>query len=170
MCDPMTMGIVSIVSTVAATGVSMMGAKYQADAGAAAAKTTQMQEEANAHDAINRNRIKEQEQRMKTSQLIGRQKAVMGANGLDLTTGSPLDIIGDSAALGETDALTIRNNGERERDFHLSNANRAKMQGQVARDTGMFQMAGTALGGIGSVADKWYRFGSGSKAGFGFGN
>lgn len=152
------MTAVSIASTLAATGVSMMGAKYQADAGAAAAKTQEWQSQADAQDAINRNRIKEQEQRMKTSQLVGRQKAVMGANGLDLTTGSPLDIIGDTAALGEMDALTIHNNGERERDFHLSRANQAKMQGQVARDTGMFQMAGTALGGIGSVADKWYRF------------
>lgn len=154
------MTVVSLVSTVAATGVSMMGAKYQADAGKAAAKTTQMQEEADAVDSINRNRIAEERQREKTSLLIGRQKAVMGANGLDLTSGSPLDVIGDSAALGEMDALTIHNNGERERDFHLANAQKAAMQGKVAGDTGQFQMAGAALGGISSVADKWYRFSS----------
>jgi hypothetical protein len=157
MC-PVIMAVASIAASVAGTVVSMAGAQYQAEAGKNAAKSTQMQEEANAVDSINRNRIAEERQREKTSLLAGRQKAVMGANGLDLTTGSPLDVIGDTAALGEMDALTIHNNGERERDFHLANAKRAEMQGKVASDTGQFQMMGAALGGISSVADKWYRF------------
>lgn len=167
MCELVT-AIASIGASIAGTMVSMAGAKYQAEAGQNAAKSVQMQEEADAQDTIKRNQVAEERQREKTSLLIGRQKAVMGANGLDLTTGSPLDIIGDTAALGEQDALTIHNNGERERDFHLANAQKAKMQGQVAKDTGQFQMVGAALGGIGSVADKWYRFSN--PKGYGYGS
>lgn len=157
MCE-LVMAVASLAASIGGTMVSMAGAKYQADAGKSAAKSVEMQEQANAQDSINRNRVAEERQREKTSLLAARQKAVMGANGLDLTSGSPLDIIGDTAALGEMDALTIHNNGERERDFHLANANKAAMQGKVAADTGQFQMAGAALGGISSVADKWYRF------------
>ena len=38
----------------------------------------------------------------------------MAANGVDLSSGSPLDILGDTAMYGELDALTIRSNAERE--------------------------------------------------------
>lgn len=40
-------------------------------------------------------------QRMKTLQVIGSQKTAMAANGMDITQGTSLDIIQDTAAMGE---------------------------------------------------------------------
>jgi hypothetical protein len=52
--------------------------------------------------------------RLQTSQLMGKQQAAMAANGVDLTFGSPLDTIVDTAKMGELDAQNIRTNAYRE--------------------------------------------------------
>ena len=54
-----------------------------------------------AKDAVERGAREEQMQRAKNQQLLGRQRAAMGANGVDLGFGSPLDTMVDTAVLGE---------------------------------------------------------------------
>jgi hypothetical protein len=115
MCD---FGLVlSTALTAASTMVGVQGAKQEAASASAAseynAKVQDMNarlSERRARDALERGAQEEQQKRNENAQIMGRQKAAMAANGVDLTFGSPLDTLVDTATLGEIDALTIRRN------------------------------------------------------------
>jgi hypothetical protein len=51
---------------------------------------------------------------LKTAALMADQKAVAAANGVDVGSGSPTEIMASSKYLGERDALTIRDNAARQ--------------------------------------------------------
>lgn len=107
-----------------------------------------------AKDAIERGQLEEQRKRQEVSRIQGIQKAAMAANGVDLTFGSPLDTIVDTAAAGEIDALTIRSNSYREAyDYKVDAANKrngaqlSRMSADAASTGGYMSAAGTILGG-----------------------
>lgn len=156
MCvDPMTM--LMIGSTV----MSGVGAVQQGQAASASASYNAKVSDMNARladraarDAVERGKVEEQKQRQKTAQIIGQQQAGMAANGLDLGFGSPLDLLIDTATMGEIDALTIRSNTFREeRDIRQQGANyrgQASMQraqADSASTGGFLNAVGTVLGG-----------------------
>jgi hypothetical protein len=116
-----------------------------------------------AKDALARGAAEEQRKRMDTASLQGRQRAAMAANGVDLTFGSPLDTLVDTATMGEMDALTIRRNTAREAyDYTVQGANYrgdAAMSRASAKSSlsgGYLSAAGTVLGG-GAKAYQTYR-------------
>ena len=109
-------------------------------------------------------------QRMKTLQAVGSQQSAMAANGMDVTQGTSLDIIEDTAAMGELDALQIQTNYERkalayeQQGLNFSNESRMDViAGKNAYKTGMINAAQTGLNGVSkltNVASKWVSFGS----------
>lgn len=111
-------------------------------------------------------------QRMKTMQVVGSQQAAMAANGMDITDGTSLDIIEDTAAMGELDALQIQTNYERKALAYeqqgLNYNNEARMDviaGKNAYTTGVVKGVQTGLNGVSkmtNVASKWVSFGSGT--------
>lgn len=125
--------------------------------------------ERQARDAVERGQLEEQQQRMKTSQIIGKQRAAMAANGVDLGYGSPLDALVDTATIGELDALTIRANTYREeRDIRQGGQNlttqagalraegaNAAVAGRMGRTGGFLNAAGTILGGGAEAWKTW---------------
>lgn len=118
MCEPATiaLALTAVSGVVAAGGAVMQGqaqakqAKYQAAVETNNATIAGWQ----AEDATARGKIEEQRQRLATARLRGAQRAGMAANGVEIDSGSPLDVLMDTAQLGELDALTIRSNAERE--------------------------------------------------------
>jgi hypothetical protein len=99
--------------------------------------------------------------RQKVAQLQSKQRAQLGAAGIDLTSGSALQLQEDTAMLGEADALRIRSNAERQASALETSAGLTSAQGDYAQTAGYNQAAGTILSGaatIGSsgVADKWF--------------
>ena len=109
-------------------------------------------------------------QRIKTLQAIGSQKTAMAANGMDVTQGTSLDIIEDTAAMGELDALQIETNYERKALAYEQQANNFSNQanldvisGRNAYKSGKINAVTEGLNGIsklGNVASKWVGFGS----------
>ena len=109
-------------------------------------------------------------QRTKTMQAVGSQQAAMAANGMDITQGTSLDIIEDTAAMGELDALQIQTNYERKAQAYEQKANNfnneANMDviaGKNAYKTEMINAAQTGLNGVAKLTDvssKWVGFGS----------
>lgn len=109
-------------------------------------------------------------QRMKTLQAVGSQQAAMAANGMDITQGTSLDIIEDTAAMGELDALQIQTNYERKALAYeqqgLNFNNEARMDviaGKNAYKTGMVKGVQTGLNGVSkltNVSSKWVSFGT----------
>lgn len=115
-------------------------------------------------------------QRMKTVQNIGAQQAAMASNGIDITSGTALDTIEDTATAGELDALMTMYNSERtainyeQQASNFNNqANLDSIAGQNARKAGTINSIsyglnslaglgdgiGKGLGNIGKVSSKW---------------
>ncbi|MCM1339944.1 MAG: hypothetical protein NC191_09765, partial [Muribaculaceae bacterium] len=100
------------------------------------------------------------------AQRIGSQQAAMAANGIDISSGTALDIIDDTSAMGELDALTTRYNSETKalayenQASNFSNqANLDIISGQNAYKSGMLNAVGSGVKGLGdtaSVASKWF--------------
>lgn len=91
----------------------------------------------------------------------------MAANGFDASVGTNVDIVGDTAAYGELDALTSQYNKETQAigyEAQASNfnnqANLDIMAGQNAYKSGMTSAVGAGLNGLasvsGTVANNWY--------------
>lgn len=155
MCD------LVMALTIGSSVLGAMGKIQQANAQAAAgeynAKVAEMNatlSERRAKDALERGKVEEQRKRQEVAQLKGRQMAAMAANGVDLSFGSPLDTLVDTAVLGELDALTIRRNFARESYDHRvaavngrADATLSRMNADAARTGGWLAAAGTVLGG-----------------------
>lgn len=98
-----------------------------------------------SQDALERGRLLEQRHRIDTRRLIGDQRAYMAAQGIDVNRDSALDVQADTAAMGELDALTIRNNAVREAwGYEVQGMNYAN-QSQLYGAAGDTAMAGSIL-------------------------
>ncbi|WP_421707111.1 virion core protein, T7 gp14 family [Algihabitans sp.] len=161
-----------IASTAAALGSAAMQMQAQSQQAAAQRASLNYQRqvsennartsEALAEDARQRGRAQERAQRMQTRQLLGRQRAVLGATGLQADSGSALDILGDTAALGELDALQIRDNATREAwRFRVQASNDQAQADLFGLEASHVQGASPAplLSALGTVSDRWYGYG-----------
>ena len=88
-------------------------ARYQAQVAAQSQELMHRQ----AADATQRGQVAEENRRRLTAQQIGRQQAAFAAQGTDLE-GSPTDVLGDTAAAGEVEALTLRSQAARQAYEH----------------------------------------------------
>lgn len=170
----MCVAALPLIATVASTVIGAAGTIYQAQSASASANyQAQVNEnnaiiaDRNAADARKRGAEAEQEHRRRVSALQGKQTAVMAASGVDLGSGSPLNILADTAQMGELDAVTIRNNAEREALGYESQGMNFRAEAQLsrsaaksARTAGMIGAAGSVVSGFGQVAEKWYKMGS----------
>ena len=87
---------------------SMFSSMRNADASASYSKSVA---DANAAQARNAAAIEEDTSRFRTGRLMATQRANYAASGLSFE-GSPLEVMGDTAAQAELDALRIRYGGE----------------------------------------------------------
>lgn len=159
MCD------LAIALTIGSTLLGAAGQMQQAQAASSAAKYNAQVAEMNAQladrrakDAIERGKVEEQRKRQEVAAIRGRQVAALAANGVDVSFGSPLDTIVDTAVLGELDALTIRTNAYRESYDHQvdavnkrAGATLERMKAKSALQGGYLAAAGTILTGAGKA-------------------
>ena len=165
MCD------VTLALAAASVAIGGVGAVYSAQASSAASTYNSQIASMNAElstrrakDAEARGAAAEQQKRLETAQLRGRQLAASAANGVDVAFGSPLDAMIDSAALGELDALTIRRNAAREAYDSQVQAVNGKAEAQMSdlragseMTAGYLNAAGTVLGGGSSAYGDYTR-------------
>lgn len=167
-----TLATISTVATAASAAISAFGMVQQARAAKAQAKYQQQVANNNriyAERQAERTRqegdIAAQEARRRARQLIGRQKAVFAGGGVDVGSGTPVDVFSDTAAFGELDAMTLRDRAEtRAVSMEQQGANygaQADLYGASGRNayaSRLIGAGGTILSGAGSVASRWYRF------------
>lgn len=96
-----------------------------------------------AQDEINTSTIEQMRYRRQVNALMGAQKNEIGARNVE-ARGSALDLLEDSAQIGEEDLTTIRNNAARQAWGYRTNANE---QARVTRQSGR----NAAAQGIGSA-------------------
>lgn len=81
-------------------------AQYQSQV----ARNNQIIAQRNAALATQQGEVQAQQSQQKTAQIEGAQRAALASQGGDINSGSPLDIVGDTARAGYTDVATIRSN------------------------------------------------------------
>lgn len=120
-----------------------------------------------AEDALDRGRDREGQLRKQVKQVGGAQRANLAAQGVDVNDldSSAVQIQEDTEALGELDALMIRNNAIREAMGYRTRALNASVQGRVyeaqgamAQSQGTFGAASTLLTGAGSAYLQYRQF------------
>lgn len=133
MCDPAT----ALAGASLAAGALSAVNQYQSGRQAAAVASANAESaEAQAQDSINRGNAAADEVRRRNRQALGTQTAAAAANGADISTGSALDIFGDTAQFGELDALTTVNNAQREAYGYEVQASNYKAQASAAKQQG----------------------------------
>lgn len=101
--------------------------------------------------------VLEDAKRMETAQRVSAVRAAGGSSGLDVNSGSALDLQADTARLGELDALTIRNNAARAaygyetQGVNYNNqATLSNMAGNAAQEAGTIGMFSSVIGAASS--------------------
>lgn len=153
------MGFVAAAAPYIATGLTAAGAGYSAYSQYQAGRYSQRVAEVNAEmarraaaDATIRGNNEEAALRERNYRLMGAQQAAYASSGVDLGSGTPLDVVSSSAGLGELDALTVRNNAAREAYGYTTQATQYEAEGALARYRGNAGAVGSLLSGIGTTA------------------
>lgn len=129
MCGPLAVPI----ATMAVATVSAYGQVQQGRTQAKIANANADAQDIAAKDAINTGNANAAQQRQQTRQLQGQQAAAFGAAGTDMTSGSALNIFGNTAQGGQLDSLTTINNAERQGAGLNFQAGVSRAQGQMDR-------------------------------------
>lgn len=160
-----TIAIAGLVVAAVGTGVAVYGqiqaGKARKKQEAAAAKVAQKNAAIAKENAVEVRAQGERDvarKRLETLQIISKQRAGMGANGIELDSGSALDVVMDSQMMGELDAQTIRRNAENKAQAYLQQgsnfddqANAHLISGDNAGSAGVLGGIATGFSGVGSA-------------------
>ena len=168
MCmDPATMTVISMgmqaLSTVQQVQVgnqARSAASARGEYEAAVARNNMILANRMADDAIARGKVEEAQQRRQTRLMIGQQRVRLAGHGVEVDTGTALEITEDTAAFGELDALTIRRNAEREAMGYRTQGLNYQAAGDlaIARSRLPNTTLGTILTGGSSLAARYGTF------------
>lgn len=146
---------------------------YQAKVNENNAKIANMNAAQERQSGLEEARLK----RLQTLQAIGSQQVAMAGNGIDITSGTALDTIEDTAQFGELDALMTQYNAERtalnyeqQASNFMNQSNLDKIAAQNAATAGKMNTLAYGLNGmtemstglgnsLGKVSDKWINWG-----------
>lgn len=143
MCAPM----IPLALTLASTAVSAYSTYSSNSYAAAVANRNAQQAEIMAKDAIARGEQKADQERRKVAYKIGGQRVGLAASGIDVGSGMGIDIIGDTALLGELDVQITRQNADREAAGYRNQAVNFKHEARASKRAAIWNTAGTVLGG-----------------------
>lgn len=142
MCEPITLGLMAAGTLLKAGGELQAGAENKRIAD----KNAQMADYA-AIDAEKRGSATASLARMKAGKMVSTQRALTGASGMDVSKGSPQQVMDETQAMGELDAQTIKNNAAREAWGYRTQGADFRAQGEAAQKASQFGAASTVLGG-----------------------
>ena len=161
MCDPVTLTVLTVAATVVTAGGQLYAADAQAEQfkyQAKVATENRKHELAARDDARKRGEMEQMRHWRRVAQMQGQQRAEMGAVGLDLGFGSPLDIQDETLAMGFEDSTILNQNTDQEvKGYEIRAANygneakAAKMSAKAAKTSGYIAAAGTLLAGASQV-------------------
>lgn len=170
MCEPTTLLAISVGLGAIGTGIAVHGSIQAGKARKAEMERQAVVARKNAEIAKeNADETKKQGQRdiarkrLETRQLIARQRVGMGANGIELDSGSALDVQLDSQMMGELDAENIKRNAELKARAYLQQGENFNYQadaniasGNAAQRAGVLNGVASGLSGAGSVISGYY--------------
>jgi len=166
MCEPASIAAAATLGLNAASTTMTVLGQVQANKAASAAADYQAQVARNnaiianrfADDAIERGKVEESQHRQRLKRFIGQQRVSLAASGVDIGEGSAVDVVSDTAGIGELDAIAIRRNAEREALGFRTQGMNFRAQERLSRfrgKTSPFSPLGTALTGASQLASKY---------------
>lgn len=155
-------------ATALSAGSSLLNASNQSSALKAQGAYQQQIAEMNARasddlakDAVERGKTESSLVRNRARQMLGSQRAGYAGQGVEVNSGTALQIQDETYTMGETDALTVKNNAWREAWGYKTQAKNIRSQGRLANMTAQLQARNTMLTGgltaIGSVLSGGYQ-------------
>ncbi|WP_334469121.1 hypothetical protein [Arsenophonus sp. PmNCSU2021_1] len=141
MCHPAALAAATLVSSGMQAYSQYQSGQFNADVANQNARLNEQM----APDAINRGNAEAEKQLSRTRQLEGSQAAAMAASGVDLGSTGSLDLFGDTAAMGELDALTLVNNSQREAYGYQMQARNDRLNAKLSRWQGNMGAMNTLL-------------------------
>jgi hypothetical protein len=152
MCDPVTGTILTVASTLMSAKAARDQGQYQKDMSNYNARVAENE----AEEVRNVGVEEENKQRRATAQLLSKQRARLGASGLELGSGSALQLQEETEELGEIDAGRIKSNYADKATSLDTGAGLTRIEGANAAKAGNNRAFGTLLSGGAKVAGKWY--------------
>lgn len=150
MADPLAVGgaivggALDLFSGLSAANAARRWASYQA----ALQEQNAVYLDYAAGDAVARGQFGEGVARLHGGQKIGAQRAGYAASGVDVQSGSAVQVEGQTAAMTELDAQVIRNNAMREAWGYKTQAAQARFGAKLSRATGEAKYAEAVLSGV----------------------
>lgn len=161
MCEPLTIAALSAQGAAGLFGAvsSLQEGEYQAEIAEYNARV--------AENEATRTRMagtdEELRHREQVASFKATQKATQAASGVDVDSGSALQIREDTDLLGELDALRIRSNTDQRVEGLQTQAQFARDEGRAAKKSSRFKAFTSLLGSAGSglstgasLSSKWY--------------
>ena len=166
------LAVAGVAASVVGAGVGAVGAISQANASSASASynaevaaNNQVAANQSAQAALQEGQVAQQQKAYQEDVLVGQEKAGLAANGVDVGSGSAVDILSDTKAAGELDQLTILNNAARtsvgftNQGINYGNqANINEAASQAALTGGDLAATSDVIKGAGAVASTWYNY------------
>ena len=84
--------------------------------------------------------------------VVGAQRAAGASSGLDITSGTPVAVLGDTAKAGELDVLARLYSGEAAATASMNDAARFRAEGKAQKQAGFINAGTTLLSGFGKMA------------------
>ena len=160
---------VGTIASVGGTVLSAVGAYNQSQAAkdkaafdSAVSRNNQIIAERKAVDIGKRGKLAEQQQKLKTRQLQARQTVGLAGQGSDVVAEGEVNLLADTAELGNLDAVAIRKDAERQAGATRAQAANFGAQSQLSQfesdaQNPLLEAGSTVLTGFGQVASQWYK-------------
>lgn len=156
---------IALALSAVGTGVAFAGSLQQAKAAEEAAKYNAKIDENNALAARQQAEAEALQIRRANRLRAGSQRAAYGKAGVDLSAGD--DVIYDTGAQGELEALSALYAGQTQSSYYQSRATGNRFEGRQARTAGNYNAAASLIGGVAQGAGIFARSGnSGSQPSF----
>lgn len=144
MCEPTT---IALAAMAAGTAISAYSSYQTGQYNRAVAKENEKIQANSARDSLQRGANQAADAKENARRVAASQRAGAAAGGISVDSGSALDLLTETAGMGELDALTVRNNAQRAAYGYNVQAMNTKAQGRLARAHGNAQAASTLLTG-----------------------
>lgn len=155
-CEPGSIALIAAAtaSTIGA-GVSMYSSVKSGEAQKDAADYNAEMSRMKAQDSLQRGAIEAAAKQDRARKIAGSQREGAAMSGVAVDSGTPLDLLVETAGLGELDARRTMNNAHREAWGLGAQADLDEFQGKTARTGGYLNAAGTFLS---SAASSYYGY------------
>lgn len=149
MCSPLAL-------TAVAGAFQAYSAYDQGQQAKAVGNFNARQQENQAIKLRNQGTEKENDHRRAVAEMVSKQRAQFGASGVDVGSGSALDVVDDTQTLGDIDAMRIRSSVDDNVKSLNDQARLTRSEGKAAARAGKLKAVGSLFSTAGSVAGKWY--------------